>query len=355
MAIATAISRFHSSRAQEGGGIEYLILVDRSARMAARQAATERTVEDLVRTGFHERIRAGEHFAVWFFDQGVSTNAVVLSWDSRRIDEAVTGVSLLFRIAAQGSQTADLASALMGPGRKLTIVLTDGYRSLTGTAFDGAMNASMAAHREQFDRAGKPFLISLAPRGNQWFGFSIHTNLGSVIEFPAAPPEVVAVAPPKKEPAVVEKKPVVEKKTEPKKEAEVVIPPKVVRVEKPVEVAVQPPPPIVVVKPKAEPKLEVKVAEKVELPHPVEPEPKPVPEPAQTNPVAVAVAPPSSSGPEVATVPPDPFPWGVLAGVLGLIAAGGSAVCLKLRSAPKKSGSIISQSLGPAPRTGQKR
>jgi hypothetical protein len=335
--LLAALALAFSARAQT---IEYLILVDRSAAMAAREPATLRTLEDFIRTGFRERIRPGEHFAVWFFDNGVNTNSPPLTWNPAQLDTLVTAANLLFRIDSKPSSTTPLANYLNGPNRKMTVVLTDGHRPWSGTIFESAINAAFNAQREAFDRAAKPFLIMLVPRDDQWFSFSIHTNLAGFIELPAPAPEkkMVAVAPkpePKKEPAP-KLEPVQKEPTPPPVEL-----PKPVRVEKPIETVVVAPPPLrppaVVIETKIEPAAESISESK---PEPT-PEPVSIPKPA---PVAAAM------------VPPKEFPWLVLGGGIVAIAVAGGFVYTRLqRRAARKSASLISQSLGPTPTRRQKR
>lgn len=372
----------------------YYLLIDLSPRMAARQTATRRAVEDLVRTGIHGRMEDGEKLRIAFFDQSIHPTQATLEWDSRRASLLAASALEMFQ-GRQHTRTGSVERVVAGlrtlfpHTEKFTaLILTDGFSAMAGTPFDREINQQMAENRSRFARANRPFLITLLARKGRWEAFGIHTDLEGKVELPAMPPESDAV-----EKALAALRQVTSGKTpEPESQKPVAeaLPSKKVETPEPepaaepkkVEVAIAPPP--VVEQPKPAPIIEPKVEPKIDpAPPPVvetkpevkiEPEPAPPkvvaavvkPEPQPISPAPVAVE-EKKEGPKieeavstahvapsvqttVSTVaiatPPASFPWPVLLAGFGIIAAGGAVFYLRAtRPKPKNPGSLISQSM----------
>jgi hypothetical protein len=374
---------------------DFLFVIDLSPAMAPRREATLRTVADLIRTGFHERIRPGQTFALWFNGQTLQTNPPI-AWEAARATELAQGA--INQIPKTSSKPVSVLAGLVPEGDMTAFVLTDGVAPLAGTPFDAAINAEISPRRDRFARAAKPFLITLLARQSEWIAYGVHTQIGAVVELPvasdtalisealnrvraadpsktnlnvalaeapkpAAPPIVISEPPPQPtalppDPQPV--KPLPLETTAPKAAPVVVVPPE--RVEnKPAPVLERPPPAPAVAKieePKPEPPA---VAAPVIEPAAVAP-PAAEPTPLAASPVVAAAVPkpepppqpaPALPKPTVAAAPPS-FPWPILMAIFAVIAAGGCFVYLKLKSgsAPKAPapGSLISQSL-PEPKS----
>src|SRR3954471_1660110 len=76
---ALAALCFAEARADDSA--EYVMLIDLSSRMAARQSATALTIRDLALTGIHGRMQEGETLTIWYYDTKFSTNMPPLVWD----------------------------------------------------------------------------------------------------------------------------------------------------------------------------------------------------------------------------------------------------------------------------------
>lgn len=332
---------------------QFVILVELSTAMASRKEATARTIHDLVFSGFHERIRPDESFAVWFYDQAIRTNSP-LAWNPDKARELANRAAAslqgrIYRPTQRIDQAlAELAARLPNSPTLTTLILTSGQQPIIGAPNVETINPALVAHREFFAAQGKPFLVTYLARDGKWLIGSVHTNLLSRIELPEFPPEKTAFA---NAIDLLRSADLTPKKAE-KTEPEAVV-------EKPK------PEPRIIRETKAEPVAIAPVAIETPAPPPVE---KPKPEPAPSPPPIAApiaqvieevvvekptpVVPVKTEPPRTApvvqqavVVPIAPFPWPILLATFGMIAAAGAFAYLRIKSRPKPPGSIISQSL----------
>lgn len=315
----------------------FVILLDASPRMDPRRESIMRTVSDLIRTGFHDRIEDGDVVEV---RTGASGGALMRrEWTEAQVGEisnaAATIAGALPYSAGLSNGNLDV-TALLAEDELSLFVLTDGFRAVRNTPFDQQVNAALRFSRDSFAAAEKPMLAVLLGQGKEWVTWSAHTRLGEPISLPERPArKLVQVEEPKPEPKVEPppqpKEPESVKVVEEPPVAAVVEPAREPEPE-PVVVAVAPPParePEPVIETKPEP---VKVAE--------EPAPAPKVEPIVAK---VTPAPPPAR---------PPFPWPLLLGALACVAVAGLAMFRWLTKPVPVANSLISRSMDgqPAPR-----
>jgi hypothetical protein len=322
---------------------EFVMLIDLSSRMAARQEATAQTVRDLAVTGIHGRMQEGHTLTIWFYDTAFSTNMPPLVWDSRNAQDFAARAEASFK-AKKFLRTPRPKGPTLQPvvTRRTeyftTLVLTDGYLPVSGTPFDEQINLTLVENRDRFAREKKPFLVTLLAHNGEWAAFGVHTNLGSAVELP-----VVATNSPAMEQALAVLRGAITNVVKEPKPAPIVAvvekpapkptppPPKIET--PPIKVAEKPreePPPIVIEKPPDPP-----VTKTVVEPPPAEP-PRveaAIPKPQTPSPVAAVISPTQPS-----------FPWPLFLAGFGVVAALGALIYMRFSQLQPSRGSLISQS-----------
>jgi outer membrane biosynthesis protein TonB len=332
----------------------FVLLVECSPRMALRKESIIDIARELISSGVDERVRSGEIFEVWFYDESLQADAVRIPWDPKR--SKIFGDYTAERIRAKrfdapGNLTIaypSLRTLLKNSGELTAFILTDGFQPFAGTPFDEQINKKIAANRDAFYQGNEPFLITLLGRQGQWIVGDVHAKLNTSIDIPEFP------KPPAPEPKVAIPKP--EEKTTP--------PIQVATITTPPAQPIPEPAPAKQPEPKQEPELKKEPV--IETPAPVvqakveEPKPQPrkasepitspselkSPEPIPTQ---VPTPVPDSAEPQpiqaVATpTQPTSFPWPILLAIFGLIAAGGIFVYTRIKDRPAtETTSLISQ------------
>lgn len=369
----------------------YLFLIDQAPGMAPRREAALRTVSDLIRTGFHERIQPGETFAIWSCAQALHTNLPSYFDTNNAAQIAELAVAQIPKTSGPSNLKAALAS--VQPVNDLTaFILTDGRQLISGTPFDGEINQALTQNRERFARELKPFLITLISHDGRWVASAVHTNLGAAIVLPDRPaPDLLEKAlrfaraeRPKTNTVPLDLTPLQQADKPQTKTAEASVVTKAAELKKEpirpktIEPKITPAPPgrIADFKPVDKPVVSIPTQSvQNSAPPPVRPEPviakQEIPQETETIPKSIShsndtvgVPPSVSLKPEVeaaspsplagtsqaivpslATDPPPGFPWGCLLSVFGLIGGCGWFVYNKLRPRPAPPGSMISQAL----------
>ncbi len=371
----------HSAALLAQGAPDFLVIVDLSRGMEPRRQATVRTIQDLVRTGFHQRIQPGQQFGVWFWTGSLGTNAVY-TWDFDALDSLNQRVARLLanRPYALIRSEVDWNAIVKSTAKPLTaFFLTDGSQAIRGTPFDSVLNAAIASHRAQFAEVLKPFLITLLARDGVWVAGGIHTNLGAAVRLPEFPPEsslldkavealrVAAAAAdppatnaPTQSPVSVPEAPIVAAQAPQEPSRPASAPPRTEPISTPPPLAATPAPSPVEAAPaavEAPPPATAEIAIPVLAPvapaPPAEPlattpdaqeEKSPSSAPQQPDPIAATaeVAPALAMAP-----PPKTFPWLWLLAAFSAIGFGGWATHRRLSNPQARGGSLISKSLDP--------
>ncbi|MHB8519435.1 MAG: VWA domain-containing protein [Limisphaerales bacterium] len=171
----------------------YLFLVDTSFSMRREEVTVRNLAYDLVRSGLSGRMRAGDGFAIWTFNDEVQTDRFPpQSWlpelnqalakrtyeflkrqrseKQTRMDKAVTAVTKLMR--ATGSLTVFL--------------ITDGDDAVEGTPFDRDLNLIYLHRYRELRKARKPFVTTLVAHNGRWVAWAVN-GAGEPLTIPDEP------------------------------------------------------------------------------------------------------------------------------------------------------------------------
>lgn len=171
----------------------YLFLVDTSFSMRREEVTVRNLAYDLLRSGLNGRMRAGDGFAIWTFNDEVQTDRFPpQSWlpelnqalakrtyeflkrqrceKQTRMDKAMTAVTKLMR--ATGSLTVFL--------------ITDGDDTIEGTPFDRDLNLIYLHRYRELRKARKPFVTTLVAHDGKWLAWAVNAA-GEPLTIPDEP------------------------------------------------------------------------------------------------------------------------------------------------------------------------
>jgi hypothetical protein len=297
-----------SSRPQPA---RWLLIVDTSAAMTRRAEAVEGVVGELLVSGMNGQMRPGDELGVWTFDKELHTGEFPRQvWDPGHSNRfAGTVVNFLkgrvHRDAAHLETVLNILPRLVGQSDRLTVVLlSDGAEKMSGTPFDGAINAAYAQHQVELLRTRMPLATVLRSYRGRFIGHSVSFTPWP-LEYPPFPGETI--------PAASAAPPVAITPARPSADAQPII------IKGPAKPPVVPAPaPLATVEPvapmplaTAQPVPVVQPVEPIPTPQVVAPEPAPTNEAASTLPAPVppvptvepATAAPLAPGPAVAAAP----------------------------------------------------
>lgn len=299
-----------TGRAAPGVSNRYLFLIDTSFSMTRIDTPVRNAVGEMIREGLGGRMKTGDTFGLWTFNEHTHTDFPLQTWDGDGTHRDVLAILAEMHLKKMHFEKTtrldriwpEVADVIQSAGDVTVFLLSDGDAPLQGTPFDAEINAAWEKIARDQHRARKPIVTTLVAREGKIVRWAINSPT-ELFVMPAIPTPKIALIPPvkiekpapvavvtpppivKPAPKKVEPPAIVENKTPPPAPVAVVVPP----IEKPVVVA---PPklaavekPIVVEKP---PLLEKPVVEAkpVEIKPPVNP-----PAPVVTPPVAVVATP----------------------------------------------------------------
>jgi hypothetical protein len=188
----------------------YLFVLDTSVGMARASRAAQQAVAELIQSGVEGRMRAGDTFGIWLFNQELSTEFPMQRWSPQeRVALAQRAHDFLSRVRyekqAQFSKVMPVLKEVIEASRSLTVILiSDGKTPMSGTPFDEEINEIYRRHLREVRDARLAFVTFLAARDGKIEDHSVNSSLGPMRVPPAPPePEVkpqVAQAPPPPEP-----------------------------------------------------------------------------------------------------------------------------------------------------------
>ena len=193
LAFPPANVRAASTLPADPAGERFLFVVDKSADMEKLQDATEATLFDLVGSGLHGQMRAGDTFGLWTFNKEVSTGKFSMQvWDPRRArQQATVMAAFLSGVNYEGSSstkdvTEKLKSIVHAVSNVTVFIISDGDAALKGTPFDKTINAEYKRQRKQRSSARRPFVTTLIARDG-WIIDQSVTIAGTKIDLPPRP------------------------------------------------------------------------------------------------------------------------------------------------------------------------
>jgi len=172
----------------------YLFLIDTSSTMSRQKAVTLDTVSRLILSGMGGRIRIGNAWNLWTFDDGLDTNAFPAQlWDPRRASETAKQMQRFLSSRPFNKKKASLDNPLAAVAEEaklsgaLTVFLfTDGSAPVKGTPFDDPINEVFAKHAAGMRKAKKPFVAVLVSQDGKFAAHGV-TPGGETIYIPRLP------------------------------------------------------------------------------------------------------------------------------------------------------------------------
>jgi hypothetical protein len=274
----------------------FLFVMDTSSAMKRQAPAARASVASLLGNGAQGRMRRGDLYCVWSYQDTVTTN--LMAWERWQPELAPalgsTASKLLENIRHSGSPNQDAAVKafvqLARDTRELTVfLLNDGSEVLYGTPFDLPVSTIYIEHGKKLAAEKRPFVTTLVARNGEIRAWSVDAA-GLAISIPTLPDETPPVPPANQ--TTTPPPPV----PDPARTA-----PIVVRTESAPKVEPPPPP---APTPKVEPAPPPKVSATVNAAAPTPP--RPAPPPAKTEPPVVPS--PKTASVATTTTPPAPKP-----------------------------------------------
>ena len=297
---------------------EFLFVLDASSGMKRFAPSARTAIATLIANGAQGRMRRGDVFTLWLFQDNVITNAFKTERWLSEISMAQAGTLARnlepLKFSGKSNQDGAVAAFMdrIKQGRPMTVFLiSSGSEVLFGTPFDLPVSTIYVEHAKEMSAQKRPYVTTLVARNGEIKAWSVDAA-GAPIRIPELPDDKPApqekppvrpkaeIPPPKPAPSVASITPPA--RTKPVAPAPTPVTPKpepVAPVPKPVV-----PTPEIKPKPVESPKAP---AVSVPLEKPAAPKPKataPEPKPTNASPVNVAAKPAAVR--VVTKVPPPP-------------------------------------------------
>jgi len=196
--LAFSAALYGQTNAAKSQGNRFLFIVDTSASMQMRKVGMLNAVNDLMSSGMHGQLRAGDTVGLWTFNQEAYVGRFALQHWSRETQAMVTSHLLNFLNMQQYERTASLDKVLTlldrvvkGSAYLTAILITDGEDKIHGTPFDDAINAYYKQWRKQQQKDRSPFVTVLRAKDGRITDYAV-TSPPWPLEMPALPPELRA-------------------------------------------------------------------------------------------------------------------------------------------------------------------
>jgi hypothetical protein len=191
----------------------FLFIVETSKTMEPRSVNMLKIVEELLGTGMHGQLWAGDSVGVWTYDSDVHTGRFPVQQFSTNMQRAITLRAMSFLNQHKYENAGKLASAITlmdtvsrGSEFLTVVIINDGAEPILGTPFDKPINDSYKLWKKQQDDAKMPFVTVLQAENGKITHYSVSPAPWPV-ELPALPAEFVTAktAPPPPAPAAAPK------------------------------------------------------------------------------------------------------------------------------------------------------
>ena len=160
----------------------YLLIVDVSQAMEARQRGTVKVVEELLKSGMSGQMKPGDTLGVWTFNAELYGGRFPLQHWSSDEQMAITTRLLTFLRGQKCEKLANLTNVLTAMERVIkdshpitVILVAAGDRPISGTPFDNRINEFCQQWHEQQKAVGMPFVIVLRARDGEIADYSLNT------------------------------------------------------------------------------------------------------------------------------------------------------------------------------------
>ena len=191
------------------GPPDYLFVVNTSNAFEPYRQTVRNFVYDMLDTGLQGRMKDGDTYTVWTFNESVDTTTFpVLEWSGGMATELGGRAFEFLRIRSfegrnnwRDAQIA-LFSAIKGVPDLTVILISDGFHPMKGTPYDEKINEVYAQFSLKFQEEGRPFITTIVGREGKVVGAAVNTVGEELVDPTPAPKEP--------EPAPVVEEPVVE-------------------------------------------------------------------------------------------------------------------------------------------------
>ena len=169
----------------------YLFLFETSSSMSRQKAIAADTAHRLILSGIYGRMRAGDTFGLWTFDERLHTNVFPSQmWDPRRRRDTANRAYRFLLDQRLNKRDLSLNQALDAltqeaktSGSLTAFLFTDGSEPVKGTPFDEAINAIFTKHAAGMRKAKKPFVTVFVAQDGKFAAHAV-TPGGELIYIP---------------------------------------------------------------------------------------------------------------------------------------------------------------------------
>lgn len=185
----------------KGPPSRFLLVVETSAPMQKRIQGLSSVLQELLTSGMHGQMRAGDTLGVWTYNAGVYTGRLPLqTWTDYPKGVATT---VMHHVAAQTFEKQPslekVLPAMLNVAKNsesLTIVLVStGAGTITGTPFDEPVNAYYSTWNSQQHKSKMPFVTVLRGARGKLSKYAVNTAPFPVEIPPLERPALLAKAP----------------------------------------------------------------------------------------------------------------------------------------------------------------
>jgi hypothetical protein len=173
----------------------FLLIVDTSAGMRPRAAATLRAVDNLLRDGMNAQLQRGDSIGVWTYNDQLHAGDLPLQrWTPENEHLVASNVLAFLKTRLFGNKPRFEAvrpelQRVVRESEKLTVLLvSDGSEPVSGTPFDARINEFFKQNAWPQKQKRMPFVTVLRSYRGKFAGVTL--NLAPwPVEFPPFPPE----------------------------------------------------------------------------------------------------------------------------------------------------------------------
>ena len=180
-------------------GNRFLFILETSSGMTKLEHGGRQAVFDLIYSGVDGRMRRGDTYGIWPFNEQVFSGLVPMqTWDPQKKLEQASAVGRYLRTHKYEKEgnfpllMKQLQSVVRGAQDVNIFIVTDGNTAFAGTLFDQVINAGFEANRAQVQNGKKPLVVTLVARQGAFTAASV-TPAGDKIELAELPPVTNAV------------------------------------------------------------------------------------------------------------------------------------------------------------------
>lgn len=207
MVLVTAMGAPAKAPKPQPGGNRFLFILETSAAMSRLEHGGRQAIFDLIYSGFDGRMRKGDTYGVWTFNEQVYAGVYPMQvWDGQlHLEHAgAAGRFLRTQKYEKDGNAANLIKqleAVLRVAKDLNVfIVTDEKTVVSGTPFDAEINALYRTNGAHARRTSRPLITTLTARNGQFTAAAVNVA-GEAITLANLPPrtndvvKVTAAAP----------------------------------------------------------------------------------------------------------------------------------------------------------------